>query len=202
MTLLKKIISLPDYYARFLNTLSMLEYTGARKIVKSQKKIALSESMLAHLYEEIRHALILKHAALKIKPEYSDYSEKSLLCGLEANHYFQVVDHAANQVLGETDIWHCYLYTTWLVETRAIRFYSQCQDVLLEAGLHNIFRSILAEEHKHLQEVHEELKKIPDYNTKLATLMAIEEQEFEIFLSAMENMMGQVILLPATEEMV
>lgn len=185
--LLKNIITSPKIYARFLNTLSLLEYIGARKILKSQHQQYLTEKLLAHSIEELRHARVLKRAAIKIAPEYDSYAPDALLCGAEATHYFQTVDHATNTVIGEYNPWHCYLYTTLLIEIRALSFYSTCEEILQELGMPSVFRGILVEEEQHLQEVTEYLQKIPGYEKNLEILKNIEEKEFSGFLQAVER---------------
>ncbi len=185
--LLKKIINVPDKYARFLNTLSLLEYIGARKIIKSQKQQQLNEKLLAHISEELRHAWILKRAALKISSQCDNYETSNLLCGPEAMHYFQTIDHAAVTQLQESDLWNCYLFTTLLLELRALEFYSAFEQVLQELGKPSIFRGILAEENRHLQEMLEWIHLIPDHDAKLKQLKKIETTEFLVFMQAVEK---------------
>jgi len=185
--LLKNIISSPKIYARFLNTLSLLEYIGARKILKSQHQQFLTEKLLAHSIEELRHARVLKRAAMKISPECDSYAPAALLCPTEATHYFQTVDHATNSIIGEYNPWHCYLYTTLLIEIRALSFYNTCEEILKELGMPSVFRGILVEEEQHLQEVTECLQKIPNHAENLQLLKNIEEKEFNAFLLALEN---------------
>lgn len=186
-TLLNCIISIPDIYARFLNTLSLLEYIGARKIIKSQNYEILTEKTLNHSIEELRHARLLKRAAVKILPECETYHEQVLLCGKQAFHYFQTIDHTANTVLSDYNPWHCYLYTTALIEIRAIDFYTQCEEILLALNKPSPFRGILIEEEKHLQDINEGLIKIPNFEKDLAILKKIEKKEFDIFLKALKQ---------------
>ena len=188
--LLKKIIGVPDQYARFLNTLSLLEYIGARKIIKSQQQQQLNEKLLAHVNEELRHAFILKRAALKISAQCDSYAASHLLCGIEAVHYFQTVDHATVTELQDSNPWHCYLFTTLLLELRALEFYSLFEQSLRELGKRSIFRGILAEENRHLQDMLAWMRLIPDYDDKLTRLKNIEMGEFAVFMQAVEICVG------------
>lgn len=186
--IITKLIQSPENYARFLNTLSLLEYIGTRKIIKSQHQDQLNEKILAHMSEEIRHAEVLKRAALKIAPQVCEtYAAETLMCGREAWEYFQAVDHAAAKELNEQDSWNCYLYTTWLIETRAIRFYALFDDVLQQLGKPTIFRGILVEEHRHLDEIETCLQSIPGHDAKVAKLKSIEEQGFNNWMKAIER---------------
>lgn len=58
---LTALVKQPTLHARFLNTLSLLEFIGARKIMKSQEEDSVTPAVLAHATEEIRHAQVLKN---------------------------------------------------------------------------------------------------------------------------------------------
>lgn len=186
--LLENIIATPVIYARFLNTLSLLEYIGARKILKSQHYQLLNTKLLSHMSEEMRHAQILKRAAMKISPDCDTYMPKTLLCEGAAYHYFQTVDHAPAAEFNEHNPWHCYLYTTSVIEIRALNFYGIFEKVLKKLGNPSVFRGILAEEKRHLEQVSDWLHAIPNYSARhLERLKEIEEREFGVFLSAVED---------------
>ena len=53
----------PREHARFLNTLSLMEHIGSRKIMVSQTCGPLGREVLKHLAEETRHAFFFKKAA-------------------------------------------------------------------------------------------------------------------------------------------
>lgn len=182
--ILFKIIQSEKILARFLNTLSLLEYIGARKILKSQHQEAITEKILAHAQEEIRHAQVLKRAALKLSPDLcATYVPESLLCGKEATHYFQTIDHALN----ERDSWQAYLFTTWLIEIRAVSLYTLFDEVLMENNKSAIFRGILQEEQNHLDEILSWLQTIPDHQAKMQQLKIIEEQAFLKWMESIES---------------
>ncbi len=182
-SLLISIMNDPQTYARFLNTLSLLEYMGARKILKSQRQDVLSEKLLSHAAEEIRHAQVLKRAAKKIAPKICDtYAPESLLCGKAAQAYFQTVDHAAVEKLGITNPSHAYLYTTWLIEIRALKFYTAWEEVFQQTGQPSVFRGILKEEEKHLQEILQWLQAIDGHEHHMTLLQQIEESAFNQLL--------------------
>ena len=64
---LDRLIADPPRHARWLNTVALLEYTGARKMLKSQASARMSEMILRHAAEESRHAHFFKRAALRIE---------------------------------------------------------------------------------------------------------------------------------------
>ena len=63
---LERIVAQPAIHARFINTLSRLEYVGARKLMKSQDSSGLDRETLQHLVEETRHAWMLKKLACRL----------------------------------------------------------------------------------------------------------------------------------------
>src|ERR1700712_1307162 len=59
-TLLSKIIADNQLHAKWLNTLSLMENTGARKISASEDPLTVTYIILKHAAEEHRHAFNLK----------------------------------------------------------------------------------------------------------------------------------------------
>lgn len=189
--LILNIIDSPTTFARFLNTLSLLEYVGARKILKSQKYEHLNEKILGHAVEELRHAQVLKRASKKLAPMLCDsYDARALLCGNDAYHYFQTVDLTVEHSLDEKNVRHAYLYTTYLVEIRAIDFYTLCEQTLLELGKPSVFRGILVEEKSHLDDVLNDIKQTNNYEEKIKQLKISEAKAFQTFLTSIGNAVG------------
>lgn len=177
-----------------MNTLSFLEYIGARKILKSQKQESISSELLAHISEEIRHAQILKKVALKLSNgTLVTYSEEHLLCGRQAVRYAQQVDHAAEKLWGGSDHWQSYLYTTLLLEERANQLYPLYDEALEATGRSTVFQGILREEALHLESVLGSLGVAPTVPPnsevqaeRLNALRTFEEAAFAEFLTSLE----------------
>ncbi|MEO5970724.1 MAG: hypothetical protein ABIQ95_12425 [Bdellovibrionia bacterium] len=182
----------PELHARFLNTLSLLEYIGARKILKSQKEEKISSQILAHAAEEIRHAQTFKKLALKMSSgKLSTYSEDHLLCGKEAREYFQSLDQAVHAEIGE-DSYTNYLFTTLLIEERANQIYPIYEPVLARAGYPGVLKAIVKEEDSHLKDIltslqeqgREQKKDRPSMSVdKMIELRMLEAAAFEKFIS-------------------
>ncbi len=97
-SLVDRIVADPALHARWLNTFSYLEYVGFRKIVKSQRAEGLTAAILGHACEEGRHALGLKKLAVKLGgAEFDSYAPEAVLCGEEAEAYFQNLDKACDE---------------------------------------------------------------------------------------------------------
>ena len=114
--LIGAIVADPALHARWLNTFSYLEYVGFRKIVKSQRAEALTAAILGHACEEGRHALGLKKLAVKLGGSaFDSYAPEALLCGEEAEAYFQELDQSCDEAFADrsadervtTRLWLC-----------------------------------------------------------------------------------------------
>ena len=130
---LEKIVQNTKWHTRWLNTLAFMEHIGCRKIVKSQNSTHLSLTLLQHISEEARHAFYFKNLAHKLSPtDCPSFEEQYLIKGKESEDYFQAIDHKA-----EEDLIHSpsknilnYLYTTWMIEERAVLIYNLYNEVL------------------------------------------------------------------------
>lgn len=184
-----------DILGRFFNTLSFMEYIGARKIIKSQVQETLHEEVLSHMYEEIRHAYVLKKAAMKFAPEVcATYAPEALLAGEAAARYMQSVDRATVEKFNEQDPATCYLYTTLLVEERANEYYVLIDEALQANGHAPVFRGILVEEERHLAEITAALQKYSNAFERLPILRTIETEAFDKYLTAMRLEVSQEII--------
>jgi hypothetical protein len=184
---LQRLAGRPEVHARFVNTLSLLEYIGARKILKSQKESRITAELLAHAAEEIRHAQALKRVALKLSDgRLEGYSQDELLAGSEARAYIQDVDHTP-LLEGEPsrDAFTSYLYATLLIEERANRIYPLYEPILAEAGHPGVLKGILKEEVAHLCDIRREIE--ASGGPGLEPLRAREEKAFNSWWSAVES---------------
>ncbi len=191
------VVADPQLHARWLNTFSFLEYVGFRKIVKSQKAESLSAEVLAHALEEGRHAMSLKKLALKIGgTAFNSYAPEAMLCGEQAEDYFQALDHACDAALSglkeEVRAALVYLYVTWLVEIRALDIYSAYRKALTATPNMEALDGLLAEEEQHLSRVAAELqKRDPDFATRSKEFSALEAGFYETILAAFEAEVAQ-----------
>ena len=174
-------------HSHWLNTLAFLEYIGCRKIIKSQNSADLDLTLIAHISEEARHAFHFKKLAHKVSPaDVPNFKEKHTLKGSLAEDYFQAIDHKAEE---ERFInWKAtlnYLYTTWLIEERAIMVYNIYNDILKTRAFPFHLDFILQEEAGHLkatvQLIH---KQDPDVKERAGRLFGFEQKQFTLLLNA------------------
>jgi len=182
--LFQQIAAEPSRHARFLNTISMLEYIGARKIMKSQRAEEFDMELLTHVSEETKHAWLVKRLAQQIhKESVETYAHEHLLCGKQAEAYIQDLDDAAEKALenatdpsnGSSLGWLNYLYTSLLIEERADVFYAAYLGVLEEMGMPSVLKAIIKDETKHLAQMAQLIRKVdPDADERLSMLREVE----------------------------
>jgi hypothetical protein len=195
--LIGTIIADPFIHACWVNTFSFLEYVGFRKIIKSQKAEALSSTILTHAVEEGRHALGLKKLAIRIGgPAFDRYAPETLLCGEEAENYFQDLDAACEEAFSDcADDERArlsYYTVTFLVEKRALRVYGLYKKALGDSPVAGKLDGLLAEETRHLSDVESWLFSADTgFSAKSDQLTAIETALYERFIDALSRELSQ-----------
>ena len=186
----------PAMHMRFLNTLSLMEHIGSRKIMASQTGQRLSGDTLRHLAEETRHAFFFKHVAERIARHPLDYDTAELIAPAAARGYMGRLDAGiARDFTAKTAGALPYLYVSLIVELRAVWFYRLYQETLTEKGNALSLRSVLAEEELHLSAMQRQLTALdPDHASRLARFKALEQQRFTALWSAVEAACGRVLL--------
>ena len=90
-------------HARFVNTLSRLEYVGVRKILKSRRSEQIDLDGLQHILDEAVHALRLKKAAVALAGGGGDsvvtFADDATLAGDAGEGYLQALDRRAEEAL-------------------------------------------------------------------------------------------------------
>jgi len=183
--LLSAVLADKALHARFLNTLSLMEHIGSRKIMASQAGGVLAAESLKHLAEETRHAFFFKRAGERAAGRALSYEDEDLLAGPEARGYMGRLDgFIAAQVEGPA----AYLYMSLVIELRAVAVYRLYQDALKQAGTGPNLASVLAEEKHHLTEMEETLAGLGEPPAaRLPGFLRFEAGRFEALLSALER---------------
>ena len=181
---------------RFLNTLSLMEHVGSRKIMASQSKQGLSGETLRHLAEETRHAYFFKHAAEKLARRPLGYGAAETIAGSSARFYMGRLDAGiAREFDDNTASPLPYLYMSLIVELRAVWFYQLYQETLTENDHGLSLRSVLAEEELHLNAMLAHLTELDtDCASRVTRFRALEQQRFSMLWDAVEAECGRVLL--------
>src|SRR5262249_7814260 len=121
--LLERVTASVELEARWLQTLSLLEYIGARKIGRTAAAHHPPGEVLSHWADETRHAAVFQALAL----ERGRGAPLSYLCGEGAKAYFAELDSALTQWTtrwaGAEDPVSNYLLVTTAIERRAMALY-------------------------------------------------------------------------------
>jgi len=201
LRILEKIISDKNLHSLWLNTLSYLEYIGTRKILKSLPAHILSKAFLDHIYEEAGHSLFFKNLAQKLAQRNLSFKEHELLAPQAGNGYFQQVDHYSVKFSFSNPV-ISYLYTTYILEQRALGFYSLYDEVLRKKGFSFSLQSVLDDEKTHLDFVFKKIQKIdPLWGSNLEEISHFEHQKYFSFLISLEKIIFDIPLMASFHQL-
>ena len=180
------MVAEPKLHACWLNTLSLMENTGAQKIAAFEDSTGVTESILKHAAEEFRHAYFLKRQIRKIVDGgFDDYSAKWLLVPIASKNYLRRLDAAVcryvKDVLGKQGQElkaAAYLLTTYAIEVRADELYPIYQQKLKAENSPVSVRSIIVEEEGHLEEMISSMERqIPNWQSHAEKCTQFEQQK-------------------------
>ena len=189
----------PSAHARFLNTLSLMEHIGSRKIIASQAGERLTGDTLRHLAEETRHAHFFKRWAEKIARKALGYAAAETIAGAEARGYMGRLDANITSECGRSaDAGLPYLYMSLIVELRAVWFYRLYQAVLDEHATGISLKSVLAEEELHLDAMLARLTETDEEcSARMGRFQESEQQRFHILWDAVEAECARLVIAVA-----
>ena len=194
--LLTKIVSDTEKHARWLNTLSLMENTGARKISASEHKTEVTLIILKHAAEEHRHAYYLKKQIAKLDASLClTYADEYLLATSNSRYYLNMLDVKVCKYLktslnlsGNDLRFAAYLLVTYAIEVRADELYPVYQEILDEAVSKINVKSIILEEEGHLEEMIAQLKNFsPDWQLHADRAVEFETDLFRNWLKGLEK---------------
>jgi len=193
-SILPQIISNNQLHARWLNTLSLMENTGARKISASEDPVTVTYIILKHAAEEHRHAFYLKKQIEKAGKELCPtYADEYLVAPAYSKYYLNVLDVEVSRYLkkdlglsGKELRFAAYLLVTYAIEVRADELYPVYQEALENAGSKVNVKSIILEEEGHLEEMIAQLHKFsPDWQRHADKAVEIETRLFNDWVEAL-----------------
>ena len=178
----------PSAHARFLNTLSLMEHIGSRKIMASRSDRGLSGDTLRHLAEETRHAYFFKRSAEKLAHHPLGYDASETIAGAAARGYMERLDaEIFHELDSTTESPLPYLYMSLIVELRAVWFYRLYQETVVEHAPNLSLRSVLAEEELHLDAMLARLSGMDQHSTsRIQRFQALEHERFRVLWDAIE----------------
>jgi hypothetical protein len=195
-TIFDTVVKNANVHARWLNTLSMMENAGAKKIKKCEHPILANEIILKHSAEEARHAYYLKKQIKKIvKNDCPTYEKQYLLAPNFTYYYLHALDIQVCRYLkknfaykGDDLKYAAYLLVTYAIEVRADELYPQYQNVLTAIKSPVNVKSIIAEEINHLQEMTHQLKEFsPNWEELCKKSVDMEKILFNEWMNAVQK---------------
>lgn len=191
-----KIVQNNVLHAKWLNSLSMMENTGARKISRYEDPVHTDIIVLKHAAEEARHAYYLKKLIGKLDAKACpDYSYPYLLAPVESSQYLHRLDVEACRYIkkelkleGRAMMHGAYLLVTYSIEVRADMLYGIYQEALTKYKSKVNVKSIIAEEEGHLEEMQRMLVTFhPDWERLAADVCRIEDALFTSWIKAVNK---------------
>lgn len=194
--ILPAIIADNQLHARWLNTLSLMENTGARKISASEDPVTVTYIILKHAAEEHRHAFYLKKQIEKTGDDLCPtYADEYLVASNYSKYYLNMLDVEVCRYLkkemhltGSELRFAAYLLVTYAIEVRADELYPIYQDALDNAGSKINVKSIILEEEGHLEEMINQLQKFsPQWELHADKAVQMETRLFNDWVVALGN---------------
>ena len=199
LQILDFIVPQDELHGKWLNSLSMMENTGARKISKYEHPVHTDIIVLKHAAEEARHAYYLKKQITKLpKVSCPDYSYPYLLAPVESHHYLNMLDIEACRYLknklrleGRALKHGAYLLVTYAIEVRADMLYGIYQDALTRYNSKVNVKSIILEEEGHLTEMQRMLVDFhPQWEELAKEMCGVEDKLFHNWVSAISKVVS------------
>lgn len=194
-TILPQIIADNHLHARWLNTLSLMENTGARKISASEDPATVTYIILKHAAEEHRHAFYLKKQIEKTGKELPTYAAEYLIAPASSKYYLNQLDIDVCRYLkkelhltGAELRFAAYLLVTYAIEVRADELYPIYQDALDAVGSKVNVKSIILEEEGHLEEMINQLQKFsPEWESHAQKSVDMETRLFHQWVNSLST---------------
>lgn len=194
--ILSTIIADNELHAKWLNTLSLMENTGARKISASEDPLTVTYIILKHAAEEHRHAFYLKKQLEKTGTGLCPtYATEYLMAPGYSKYYLNQLDidicrylKKELELTGKELRFAAYLLVTYAIEVRADELYPVYQDALDNAGSKVNVKSIILEEEGHLEEMINQLKQFsPDWELHAKKAVKFESLLFNKWVQALNK---------------
>lgn len=177
----EKLMESERKHASFLNSLSYLEYRGARKIARALGSEDMDPEILKHSHEETRHALYFKALAIKLGGDaFRSYLPTCLFAPDGVKSYFYHLDRIVGQNL--TCPRTSYAATTLLVEERALKVYADYEEALAHAKSEFTLKPLIKDEVQHLEHIR---SRVPSH--AIEVLRGFESELFQTLKQHLER---------------
>ncbi len=197
VSLIAKLVLDKEVHSKWLNTLSLMENCGAKKIAQCQHPTKVSKEMLKHNAEEARHAHFLKRLCYKLSPNWDSYEDEKIIGGFRSRRYLDRLDIQICRYLknnttytGDDFVYLAYLLTTFAIETRAEELYPIYQEALQKHAPSLSVSALINEEEEHLAEMNRSLAPYREKDELMAVACSLESKLCGEWLKSVEHSMG------------
>jgi len=192
------IVADAPLHGRFLNTLSMMEHMGARRIMITQSHAELAQDTLKHMAEEARHAFFFKRQADKFAGRPMDYTASDTIAPAFARMYFKRLESTIAKDLKDVENpgLVTYLYMSMIIEFRAVWSFGVYQKCLDANAVKLSLKSLLAEEQGHLEEMETTLSQTGIGTSDRINRYLVKERE--LFVKLLGALEGAVLTQPSS----
>lgn len=186
-----------EHLARYLNLISYIEYIGTRALVMSFQPAEVDFLSLGHVLEEARHAFFFRRLAAKLTARNLTYSAQDTASGESARRYVNRTAAGFNRIISGRKISEqrrislTVLYTSAVLEVRAVWWYRNLQQVLLQQGSSISLQPILVDEANHLNRLEVELTQHdPEWASVMEQMFLLDRRNFSRFNAAALRALG------------
>ncbi|WP_240360236.1 hypothetical protein [Pyxidicoccus caerfyrddinensis] len=195
---LRQLSQTPQLEARWLHTLSLMEFIGARKISRTVADRHPSLEVLGHLADETRHAFAFK----RLSAEVAGAEITAFLCPEAAGRYFQALDHElatwATAHTGAPDVYLHYLLTTTTIERRAMVLYPLYKAASRHPSVREELGRVVTEEQSHRRTIEDAcVARLTAVGASLDEALALEERLFGAFIGELEAAVTREMSTPS-----
>lgn len=189
----EKVVSDPHLEGRWLNTLSLLEHMGARKISRTVGQDHPSLEILEHHADEVGHALTFKRLHAELANGHP--TQDAYLCSEAAIAYFQSLDHTLAEwiegIVADKMSYAKYLVVTSCIERRAMGIYPLYRDTTNRPNVAEALERIIQEEQNHRSLIDKRLKNLlKECRASTEEAYAIEERFFGQLRNQLRSAVG------------
>ncbi|TDJ06163.1 MAG: hypothetical protein E2O68_05365 [Deltaproteobacteria bacterium] len=190
--ILETVVKSPIIHYQWLYTISYLENSGAKKIMKFQPFSNFDLEILKHTAEEARHAYFFRKQIEKIG--HDPDRKVKLLGGTKAKNFLHRLDVKIMKSLKDQmelkkeDLYYfSYLLTTYAIELRADSLFGLYEKTLKDNNIPISLISVIKEEENHLKDIEKRIDKEPRLLPFKKIACKFEETLFNSFISQVEK---------------
>ena len=191
---LERLVVDSSLHARFLNTLSRLEFLEAQRGIASVDLHVFRKETLQFHVEGTRHAWMFKKLACRLDGTVADsFGHQATFAGDAWDEYQAALESAVNTTLQEASATLATVESgartcaSWLAAHRLTELYSVYEPMLAASGIPNVVAVIIEDKLVHIESLGDQLAALDDgLSSNLEVLSDVESNCFRRFWGHIE----------------